>query len=182
MKAIISNRIWIPKECETKEMTSSCTHKIPLSDYEAMLSSRRGGLTYRVIKTYTRPTANIISVPSGRADLIPKDIEVVNKTVGVELENFPAFTGKLRTSQQDAVDFAVKHGNIIIQARPGWGKTFTACAIAAKFRMKTLIVVHTKALLDQWVAEIEKVLGVTAGKIGDDSYTIGEFVTVGSLS
>lgn len=181
MKAIISNRIWIPKECETKEMTSSCTHKIPLSDYEAMLSSRRGGLTYRVIKTYTRPTANIISVPSGRADLIPKDIEVVNKTVGVELENFPAFTGKLRTSQQDAVDFAVKHGNIIIQARPGWGKTFTACAIAAKFRMKTLIVVHTKALLDQWVAEIEKVLGVTAGKIGDDSYTIGEFVTVGII-
>lgn len=181
MKAIISNRIWIPKDCETKEMTDACTHKIPLSDYEAMLSTRRGGLPYRVVKTYTRPTANIISVPAGRADLIPNGIEIVNKTFGEPLDNFPQFSGKLRESQQNAVDFALQHGNIIIQARPGWGKTFTACAIASAFKMKTLIVVHTKALLEQWVAEISKVLGTVAGKIGDETYSIGEFVTVGII-
>lgn len=181
MKVIISNRIWIPKDCETPEMTSSCTHKIPLSDYEAMLSTRRGGLPYRVIKTYTRPTANIISVPSGRMDLIPKGMEVVNKTCGEPIDNFPTFKGKLRESQQNAVDFTLRHGNIIIKARPGWGKTFTACAIAAQYKMKTLIVVHTKALLTQWVNEIQKVLGTAAGKIGDDSYSIGEFITVGII-
>lgn len=181
MKAIISNRIWIPRASETKELVDSCTHKIPLSGYEAMLSTRRGGLPYRIIKTYSRPTSNIISVPSGRTDLIPKGLEIVNKTVSCPLPDFPDFNGKLRESQQDAVDFALQHGNILIHARPGWGKTFTACALAAKLKLKTLIVVHTKALMDQWVKEVSKVLNTTAGKIGDDSFTIGDYITVGII-
>ncbi len=181
MKAIISNRLWLPKDCESATMTDACSHKIPLSEYEAMLSARRGGLPYRVIKTYTRPTSTVISLPSGRADLIPDGMEIVDKTVFPVLDTFPIFSGNLRESQRNAVDFAQRYGNIIICARPGWGKTFTACAIAAMHKTKVLIVVHTKALMEQWINEIKKVLGTESGKIGDDSYTIGEYITVGII-
>lgn len=182
-KIILSNRIWIPKELETREIIEGCLHKVPLNEYEKMLSTARGGLPYRLIKTYTRPTATILSIPIGRMDLVPKgdDIEIVDKRHTVPQENFPQFSGQLRPSQQDAVDFAERYGNIVIKARPGWGKTFTACAIASKFKQKTLIVVHTIALMEQWIKEIEKVLHTSCGIIGDSQYAIGDFITVGII-
>ena len=59
MKCIISNRIWGDSSLGTDDVKNACTYKIPLSDYEAMLASTRGGLPYRVIKTYTRPAENV---------------------------------------------------------------------------------------------------------------------------
>lgn len=183
MKCVISNRIWLPVQLETREMLEECTHKVPLNDFARVLSTSRGGLPYRIIKTYTRPTKTIVSFPVGRMDLVEhlKEVEFVDKRADIPLPHFPEFTGKLRESQQDAVNYAARFGNIIIKAKPGWGKTFTALAIAAMLKQKTLVLMHTKALMEQWVVEIEKVLGIKAGIIGDQQYIIGDCITVGLI-
>ena len=180
MKCIISNRIWGDYSLGTRDVMDACTYKIPLSDYEAMLASTRGGLPYRVIKTYTRPAENVFSIPSGRIDLIPEVAEVVDKRTSVPLLAFPEFkfSNSLRESQINAVEFAKTHGSIIIKARPGWGKTFTALAIAAALKQRTLVIVHTKKLLEQWVEEIEGALGIKPGIVGDSKYIIGDYITV----
>ena len=98
-------------------------------------------------------------------------------TLGYQLE----FKGKLRYEQQEAVDkFFIKDRarSGLLQAKPGWGKTFASCNLIARNNSKTLILVHTKLLFEQWLKEIAlQIPNVVAGKIGDGHFTIGD-VTV----
>ena len=183
MKCILSNRIWGNRELDQPSIVDACTYKIPLSEYEAMLAKQRGGMSYRVIKTYTRPASDVFSIPTGRIDLIPEGAEVLDKRTNLVLQAFPDFKFQdgLRESQKNCVDFALLHGSCIVRARPGWGKTFTALAIAAKLKQRTLIVVHTKKLAEQWREEIEKALGITPGIIGDSQYALGDYITIGLI-
>ena len=83
----------------------------------------------------------------GREDLIPADYEIVDKRTTVPTE-FPDFKFELRASQQEVFDRVDE--SCIINAWVSWGKTFTALAIASNLGQKTLVVVHTLALLKQW--------------------------------
>jgi Type III restriction enzyme, res subunit/LAGLIDADG-like domain len=59
--------------------------------------------------------------------------------------------------------------------------TFMALALAKKLGQKTLIVVHTLALMHQWAKEVKKVFGITPGLIGDGHNNTNEIITIGSL-
>jgi superfamily II DNA or RNA helicase len=79
------------------------------------------------------------------------------------------FVGTLRPEQQVALNEVVpmfRAGRLggIVQAKPGWGKTVVALAIAAELRVPTLVVVHKEFLMDQWMERIQKFL--PAAKIG----------------
>ena len=56
--------------------------------------------------------------------------------------------------------------------------TFTGLAIAAKLKQKTLIVVHTVALRNQWEKEVVKTLGIKPGVIGSGKFNIDSPVVV----
>ncbi|GAQ91762.1 hypothetical protein KFL_008480030 [Klebsormidium nitens] len=77
------------------------------------------------------------------------------------LSDFPAFEGRLDISrrQQEAFDAVLKalseKGAGVLSIPVGFGKTTVAIAIACHFKVKTLIVVHKTALLDQWVERIQ---------------------------
>jgi len=104
-----------------------------------------------------------LSIPSGRIDLIPEGYEIIDRRVLAPVE-FPEFAFTLRPDQQEIYDKV--DDNCLINATPAWGKTFTGIAIARKLGQKTLIVVHTTFLRDQWVKEIKKTLGITPGILG----------------
>ena len=79
------------------------------------------------------------------------------------------FVGTLRPEQKTALNEVVSMFHAgrmggIIQAKPGWGKTVVALAIAAELGVPTLVVVHKEFLMDQWMERIEKYL--PAAKIG----------------
>lgn len=86
------------------------------------------------------------------------------------------FRGTLRKEQKQAVDMFMTRGRArsgLLQAKPGWGKTFAGCNIIAQTGVKTLVLVHTALLFDQWVKEATSQLeGVEIGKIGDGYFTI----------
>ena len=100
----------------------------------------------------------LVSIPIGRTDLIPSDYEVVDKRINIPVD-FPEFKLPLRPSQQEVYDEI--EDNSIINAWVSWGKTFTGLAIAGKLGQKTLIIVHTVPLRNQWAKEVEKVYGIT---------------------
>lgn len=77
------------------------------------------------------------------------------------------FHGELRNYQQRAVDDVANRSFGVLEAGTGSGKTVMALALIALRRQPTLIVVHTKELLYQWVERIEEFLRVTPGRIGD---------------
>lgn len=59
--------------------------------------------------------------------------------------------------------------------------TFWAIAAAAKLKQKTLIVVHTVALRNQWEKEIEKTLGIKPGVIGSGKFNTDSPIVVANV-
>jgi len=121
----------------------------------------------------------LVAFPVGRVDLIPKNFEVVDKRAYNTIEDFPKFKFDLRPSQQEIHDLV--EDNCIINAKVGYGKTFTALALAAKLKQKTLVVVHTVALRNQWEKEVVKTLGIKPGVIGSGKFNTDSPVVVANI-
>lgn len=69
---------------------------------------------------------------------------------------------KLRVGQPEIIDSAYAEltkrnfGGVIIQVPTGGGKTVLGTELARRLRLKTLVIVHTSVLMEQWIGEIEK--------------------------
>ena len=68
------------------------------------------------------------------------------------------FNGELRNDQQEAVEALTSSYTGVLSATTAFGKTVSAIGLIAKHGVNTLILVHTKALLDQWVQRLEQFL------------------------
>lgn len=85
------------------------------------------------------------------------EVEIEDKrTNGAEIN--VSFKGSLRPEQDTAVSELMRHNTGVIHATTAFGKTVAGIAMIAKRRVSTLILVHTKALLEQWRRELEKFL------------------------
>ena len=120
----------------------------------------------------------MITVPSGRFDLIPEEYEISDKRMLAPMD-FPDFRYELRASQKEVYD-AIED-NCIINAWVSWGKTFTGLAIAAKLKQKTLVIVHTVALRSQWEKEVEKVFGIKPAIIGSGKFDLTGPIVIGNV-
>ncbi len=66
--------------------------------------------------------------------------------------------GELRSDQQDAVEALLVHTSGILHATTAFGKTVAAIGLIAARKVNSLILVHNKALLDQWKQRLETFL------------------------
>ena len=69
-----------------------------------------------------------------------------------------SFSGELRPEQKEAVQRLLACNNGVLAATTAFGKTVAAIGMIARRKTNTLILVHSKALLEQWKEEIEKFL------------------------
>jgi len=76
------------------------------------------------------------------------------------------FLGTLRPYQERAVGDTLKKDFGVLVAPCGSGKTVMACNIMAERKQPTLIIVHTKELLNQWRDRIIQYLGIPSDEIG----------------
>lgn len=76
------------------------------------------------------------------------------------------FMGTLRDEQQIAVNALSKHDCSVLAATTAFGKTVVAAALIAHRRISTLVLVHRKELLKQWVERLRQFLSVDADDIG----------------
>lgn len=169
-KAVLSNRIFMEVDPELqKKLREELSYTIPAYRMdEPPITIRNMAL----VKT------GLVSIPSGRLDLIPEGYNIVDKRILNPVE-FPEFQGTLRPSQQEIYDDI--EDSAIINAWVSFGKTFTALAIAGKLGQKTLVVTHTIPLRNQWVREIKKVYGFEPGIIGSGKFNISTPIVVGNV-
>ena len=177
MKAIISNKIYMVVEPSLyKTLEKELTYKIPsYNEPEKFITIKN----LKVINFNISGGLMLVAFPVGRMDLIPSNYEIVDKRSYNTLEDFPEFKFDLRPSQQEIVDNF--NDNCIINAKVGFGKTFTALALASKLKEKTLVVVHTVALRNQWEKEIVKTLGIKPGVIGSGKFNTNSPVVVANI-
>jgi superfamily II DNA or RNA helicase len=126
-------------------------------------------------------------LPRGAWYLLPDSIRYTDnrtlppakqlKFVG-ELDNDsdPRFAG-----QEAAVVAMLKQEQGLVIRPPGTGKTEIACAFAARAGTKTLILVHTEDILQQWIDRIKKEIpDAKVGVIRGQEYRIGQ-ITVATV-
>jgi superfamily II DNA or RNA helicase len=58
------------------------------------------------------------------------------------------------------------HDDGVLVAPPGTGKTVIACALIAERKLPTLILAHSKPLLEQWRTQLQALLGLPSKQIG----------------
>ncbi len=76
------------------------------------------------------------------------------------------FYGELQPAQDMAVDALFEHEEGVLIAPPGAGKTVMGCAVIARRRVPTLILVHRKPLMEQWRGRLEEFLGLGKKQVG----------------
>lgn len=169
-KAVLSNRIFLSADWELeKTIKETLTYTIP---------PQRHGDFPVVLRTMGKFRRGIITIPSGRMDLIPEGYEIVDKRAYVPVE-FPEFRFKLRPSQQEIYDTV--EDSFKLNAKVSYGKTFTALAIASKLGQKTLVCVHNLALRDQWEEEVIKCFGFQPGIIGSGRLELDSPIVIGNV-
>ena len=76
------------------------------------------------------------------------------------------FTGELTSVQQKATSALLGDDIGVFVAPPGVGKTVVGTYLVAKRSCSTLILVHRRPLLDQWLAQLSLFLGIEPKEIG----------------
>lgn len=92
-------------------------------------------------------------------------------------------TLQLRPEQDAVLKKLLQHERCILEAPPGSGKTMVGIAYVCKRRLPTLVIVHTKELLQQWKKRIEDHCDLKKGDIGligDNKWKIGRYITLAS--
>lgn len=77
-----------------------------------------------------------------------------------------SFQGELRPEQKTAVRKLLEHDTGVLSATTAFGKTVVAAWMIAERRVNTLVLVHRRQLLDQWVERLSEFLGVPQKDIG----------------
>ncbi|HVR36929.1 MAG TPA: DEAD/DEAH box helicase family protein [Methylomirabilota bacterium] len=77
-----------------------------------------------------------------------------------------SFQGTLRPDQQAAAEAMLAHDNGVLAATTAFGKTVLAAWLIARRRVNTLILVHRRQLLEQWVERLSNFLGLPVKSIG----------------
>jgi hypothetical protein len=117
-----------------------------------------------VVISYRRlVTKGAYKLPRGAWYLLPNHVRYVDSRTRPELpelkfvltlddvERDPRFVGQMRAVEQM---FREEQGLVI--RPPGTGKTEIATAFMAKAQTRSLVLVHTEDILQQWVERIEK--------------------------
>jgi superfamily II DNA or RNA helicase len=76
------------------------------------------------------------------------------------------FHGILSADQQSAAEALLQHDTGVLAASTAFGKTVVATYLIAERKINTLVIVHRRQLLDQWVGALSRFLGLTAKEIG----------------
>lgn len=76
------------------------------------------------------------------------------------------FTGSLSVEQQAAVGVLIAHETGVLVAPPGSGKTVMATSLIARRARRTLVLVHRRPLLEQWVKSLARFLNLESEQIG----------------
>ncbi len=76
------------------------------------------------------------------------------------------FQGTLTPLQEQAVNALLAHDTGVFVAPPGIGKTVVGTYLVATRKTSTLILVHRRPLLDQWIGQLALFLGIEPKDVG----------------
>ncbi len=114
-----------------------------------------------------------IAIPRGCLEELLSLCKELNVQVDLQDERFAGnkiedlhFQGELLPEQQTVVDCLLQHDTGTLSATTAFGKTVIALYLLARRQVNTLIIVHRRQLLDQWLERIAQFLTIDQKKVG----------------
>lgn len=188
----VGNQIVLARSEIMPDLKDFLKKELNFLNTEYLQKRRLGKSTYKVQKYFKliEESGDAISLPRGFLGKLVTFLKAHNIAHEIRYER-PALAGvsfkssiELTPAQSKVLDSAMAHDQGVIVAPSGSGKTIIGLELAARRKMPTLIVVHRRQLLDQWVERIQTFLGIPKAHIGQYSGAkkdIGNQITVGLL-
>jgi len=113
-----------------------------------------------------------IALPRGCLDDVIgllNSLQIEFKILDERFEGTPIranFRGELRPEQESAADAMLQHDVGVLSASTAFGKTVVAAFLIASRAVNTLVLVHRKELLDQWIERLGQFLDIPRKSIG----------------
>jgi len=113
-----------------------------------------------------------LALPRGCMDEVRALLKSLHVKVRVRDKRFAGepldvkFHGELRADQRTAAEAMLAHDTGVLAATTAFGKTVLAAWLIARRGVNTLVLVHRKQLLEQWVERLSQFLEIPAKEIG----------------
>ena len=113
-----------------------------------------------------------VALPRGCRKAMERLLEELGVGVDMRDERYAGrpvetgFLGELTPEQQSAADALLAHETGVLSAATGFGKTVIAASVIAARGTNTLVLVHRRQLMDQWIARLGAFLDLPASAIG----------------
>ena len=171
---VLANQIYIPKADLTPSLRNRLLHLAAFQNpefYQAQ-AMRLSTFGKPLIISCCEDFPKHLGLPRGCLDELLdlcQSLKINVKLVDQRFSGIPLelqFHGVLYAEQQQAANALLAHEMGILSAATAFGKTVVAAYLIAQHKVNTLIVVHRRQLLDQWVAALSQFLGLAAKEIG----------------
>lgn len=135
-------------------------------EYYAKLGMRLSTYNIPRIISCADVSEEYVAMPRGCEDVIVELLKDNHVCYRMKDETNPGkcisvkFKGELRAEQDAAINCLMAHNTGVLNGTTAFGKTVTAIGLIAKRKVNTLILVHTKALLEQWKSRLEEFLDI----------------------
>jgi superfamily II DNA or RNA helicase len=113
-----------------------------------------------------------IGLPRGCLDEVCQALTDLHVRTAIRDERYTgraldvSFHGELRPGQKTAADEMLAHETGVLAATTAFGKTVVSAWLIAQRGVSTLVLVHRRQLLDQWIERLATFLNVPAKSIG----------------
>ena len=174
LELVLGNQIYIPKQGLHPGLRNRLLRLAAFQNPEFYKAQAMRLSTYnkpRVVAC-AEDLPHHIGLPRGCLDDVRKTLTDLGVRTAIRDERRDGsrlevkFQGELRQQQKAAADAMLRHETGVLAATTAFGKTVVAAWLIARRGVNTLVLVHRRQLLDQWIERLSTFLDVPAKSIG----------------
>jgi superfamily II DNA or RNA helicase len=176
LEITLANRIYVPTESLPNALLARLKRLASFSNPVFFKTQALRFSTHGIPRfiSLSQIEQGYLSLPRGCLDdvlalLLEHSIELEVDDKRMTGQRLPGlkFKGSLRPEQKKAVTALAEHDNGVLHAPTAFGKTVTAIGLIQRRKVSTLILVHSRQLLDQWKERLDLFLeGCEIGVLG----------------
>lgn len=174
LELVVADGVYVPRDGLSPSLRNRILRLAAFQNPEFYAAQARRMPTHGIPRAIgcAEEHANHIALPRGCLD----DLQALLRGVGIAVDvrderehgtPFPTeFQGALRPEQRAAAAALVKHDCGVLSATTAFGKTVLAAWLIAHRGVNTLVLVHRRQLLEQWVERLSSFLELPPAAIG----------------